>query len=78
MISFNFLIVLSSISLRDLFISSLKISIVFIKLALRLFSCGSDVLDISGLSGFQWRHIVLTVLDCVLMQSSRHLDLEWF
>lgn len=71
-----------ALTLRGVFISSLKISINFLKLVLRSFSCASAVSEYSGsdvvgkLSFFWWHHITLAVVDCVFTLESRHLDSE--
>ena len=73
------LILFSHISLRDLFISSLKASIIFIRLDLRSFSCASVVLGYPGLAlvGFVGSEVVIfpwLVVDCVSLKAFQPSD----
>jgi hypothetical protein len=74
-------VVLSWISSRDFFISSLRASNIFHKLILRsFFSCSSYVgisrACCSRITAFWWCHIALAVIDCVLMKPSSNLGLR--
>jgi hypothetical protein len=76
--------VFSQISLRDLFISSLRTSVIFKKAILRVrvcmcFSYGVILRAYCGrIVGFLWSHIDLVVIDCVFTLASQHLSLERF
>ena len=68
------LILFSHISLRDLFISSLKAFIIFIRLDLRSFSCVLVVLGYPGLFGsgvgVLWKyHVPLNLIAYVLLRA---------
>ena len=55
----------SDISLRDLFISALRTSIVFIKVVLRSFSCASAMLAYAGPAGrVDWALVETYSSDC--------------
>lgn len=80
-ISFTYLFVLSWVSFRDLFISSLWTSIIFIIFDLRhflYFPCVKNCIRIaracsSRIAELGWYLTVIGAIDCILMLASRHL-----